>query len=389
MIRQAWTWLESLSRMGPWVLALLITGCASDGVVRGELTYDLRPPAARTPIVWPEAPDEARLVYEGQLVGQVNFVLPKELEENGWQKFARWLVGLYDEREQLLLHRPNAGFTDEAGRVYVVDAGRGALIVFDPRFIEEGAKVQTGRMSLWKFLGSDRALQMPTHVTGVWHGLLAISDAAYGHVLLVDTAGRWQGDLGRGLLKRATGLAFDAQAEELYVADTEAHQVLVFAADGQLKRRLGVAGEGQTELNGPSHLAMGREGLWISDAFNNRIQIWTREGQWIRSIGQRGTWVGQLARPKGVGVSAEGVTFVVESLFGHVLLFGPQGEFLLGLDAKNIPGGALTLPAGFWQSADGRLFVADMFGGRVVVLRLLPGAQKALNAEPVPAERRP
>jgi DNA-binding beta-propeller fold protein YncE len=142
----------------------------------------------------------------------------------------------------------------------------------------------------------------------------------------------------------------------------------------ELLRTLGQAGEGAADLNAPTHLSWGPDGLYITDTFNNRIQVWGAQGQPLRTVGERGVWVGQLARPKGVLATPDGITLVVESLFGHVLVFGPQGEFLLGVDGAGLPGGGFMLPAGIWQGDDGRIYVADMFNGRVVVLRLTPDA---------------
>ena len=103
------------------------------------------------------------------------------------------------------------------------------------------------------------------------------------------------------------------------------------------------------------------------------MQILDLDGRPLESVGQRGLYVGNLTRPKGVAVDADGNLYVVESYYDHLLVFSPSGEFLLPIGGTGNAVGQFYLPAGVWADARGRLFVADMYNGRVVIFQYLGG----------------
>ena len=90
-----------------------------------------------------------------------------------------------------------------------------------------------------------------------------MSDAELGIVARLGADGTPQRALGRGLFKRPTGLALDAERGELYVADTAAHDIKVLDLAGNLKRVLGRRGEGDGEFNYPTHLAFADGELYV------------------------------------------------------------------------------------------------------------------------------
>jgi DNA-binding beta-propeller fold protein YncE len=92
-----------------------------------------------------------------------------------------------------------------------------------------------------------------------------------------------------------------------------------------------------------------------------------------RRFGARGLYLGDLVRPKGVGVDSEGNVYVVESYHDSLLVFSAQGEFLLPIGGTGTSTGRFYLPAGVWVDARNRVFVADMFNGRVVLFQFLGG----------------
>lgn len=368
--------LSATTRSAPLLvlIVVLLSGCAGEEVVRGRFDYDLRPLASRHAVNWPAPPDTPRFRYVGELLGEPNFV---DMSDQSASLLARsamlvgkWVAGLLSVNEKLLLHRPMHGTSDAAGRVFVVDAGRNAILVFEPQAAE--GKKGEGELLVWTQAEEWLPFQSPIAIAFAWKGRLAVSDAKLKSVYLLDGKGVPVGKLGAGLLERPTGLAFDASRGQLYVADTEASNVKVFGEDGRLLRTIGKPGSGLGEFNAPTHLAFSADRLYVSDALNNRIQVFGPQGDFLRATGATGVHVGQLTRPKGVAFNADSkLTYVVESYFAHLLIYDEQGQFLLGIDGSGLPQGKFMLPAGVWLGAGGKVFVADMYNNRVVVFEYL------------------
>ena len=78
-------------------------------------------------------------------------------------------------------------------------------------------------------------------------------------------------------------------------------------------------------------------------------------------------------RPKGVALDGEGHVYVVESYYDSLLVFSPQGEFLMPIGGTGTATGRFYLPSGVWVDAGNRVHVADMFNGRVVTFQFLGG----------------
>lgn len=350
-----------------FLLAALLGGCATHEV-RGQLTYDLRSGSQRADVVLPPPPDKARYRYVGELHGEPNFV-PQESSTSTASKVLKWVVGLMEDPTPVLLQRPQHGMVGEKDRVYVVDASRSAVVVFDPHAPADGkSDKEGGQLLVWDEIGDDIRLGSPVAVAQVWEGDIAVSDAKFGVVFRLDRNGKFVSALGEGKLVRPTGIAFDATRGRLFVSDTAANDIKVFDAAGTLVNTIGNAGE--VPLNAPTLMTFSGDRLYVTDTFNNKIQVFDPDGTYVRSFGERGLYVGNLTRPKGVAVD-DGVVYVVESYFGRLLAFDDQARFLMDIEGSGLKNDSFQLPSGVWTDNKGKVFVADMFNGRVVVFQFL------------------
>ena len=345
--------------------ALLLGGCAGVEPVRGEMHYGLGDAPEGQRLLWPPPPEVPRFLYAGTLTGEQNF-RRASASTNTLKTFGRWLAGL-DEKgaPPLVLQRPSALIGDDRGRLFVSDTSRQAVFVFDEK---------AGELQVWERAGGLLNFVAPSGLALAPDGGLFVADAELGMVIRLDARGEPLATLGRGVLKRPTGLARDAVSGRLFVADTMAHDIKVFDAAGALQRVIGRRGEGDGEFNFPTHLAFVQGELYVTDTLNSRVQVFSAAGEILsRKFGARGLLLGNLVRPKGVAVDSEANIYVVESYHDSLLVFSGRGEFLLPIGGTGTATGRFYLPSGVWVDAKNRVFVADMFNGRVVLFQFLGG----------------
>lgn len=341
------------------VLAFTLGACATEAPRVLHFGMEDAPEGKR--LMWPAAPEVPRFMFAGELVGEANF---RKAESDRPRGFLRWLAGLIvGEQAPVVLQRPQSGAVDTAGRVFVTDASRQAVFVFDTR---------AGELVVWDKAEGYANFLMPVGIAAGPDGEMLVADAELGIVARIGQRGNPGRAIGRGLLKRPTGVAYDAARGRIFVADTYAHDIKVFDREGRLVRTIGRHGEGPAEFNFPTHLAFARGELYVTDTMNSRIQVFADSGERLRlAFGARGLYVGNLVRPKGVAVDSDGNIYVVESYYDHLLMYNRDGQFLMAIGGMGRETGRFYLPAGAWVDSRNRVYVADMFNGRVVVFQYL------------------
>jgi DNA-binding beta-propeller fold protein YncE len=344
--------------------ALLLSACAADPV-RARLEFGVESAPEGTRLMWPSPPEVPRYAYAGVLTGEENFKVDDAARSRA-SSFLRWLAGL-DGRDQspVVLQRPVSGVVDEAGRIFITDASRQAVFVFDEK---------AGRLDVWDRAEGVRNFVSPVGVALAANGELLVADAELALVARLARDGTPVGVIGEGQLRRPTGLASDPATGRIYVADTQAHDIKVFDARGTLLQTFGQRGEAAGQFNYPTHLSLAQGELYVTDSINARVQVFgAATGEYRRAIGTRGLVVGNLVRPKGVAVDSERNVYVIESYYDNLLVYNAEGEFLMPLGGTGSSTGRFFLPAGVWTDERNRVFVADMFNGRVVVFSFLGG----------------
>ena len=348
-------------RAAALAFVLLLVACAANGP--RVLHFGMEDAVEGKRMLWPQPPEVPRFMYAGQLIGEANFKEDRAEAGGaaGWlRRLAALIVG---ERPPVVLQRPQAGVADAAGRILVTDASRQAVFVFDAR---------AGKFEVWDKAEGLANFAAPAGIAVAPDGQVYVADAQLGIVARLDAKGNPGRAIGRGALRRPTGLAYDAASARIFVADTHGHDIKVFDTEGRLLSVIGQRGEGDGEFNFPTFLAFARGELYVTDTMNSRVQIFADGGtRWRASFGRRGLYVGNLVRPKGVTVDSDGNIYVVESYHDHLLVFNPAGEFLMSIGGVGQQTGKFYLPAGAWVDSRNRIYVADMFNGRVVVFQYL------------------
>jgi DNA-binding beta-propeller fold protein YncE len=181
-------------------------------------------------------------------------------------------------------------------------------------------------------------LVRPAGVTWVG-GMLAVSDAQRGAVLLMTPTGILIGQLGAGVVGEPRGLAAAADGT-LFVADRLKDCVWRFerSADGSYAaepRRLGEPGFNPGQLSAPDDVfVLEREGgtcLLVADELNHRVHVLDADGAFVGFFGMHALiprmGEGRIHYPRSIAVAADGVTLAVAEAFeDRVQLFGLKAE---------------------------------------------------------------
>lgn len=317
--------------------------------------------------LWPLPPELPRFAYEAALRSHADIV-----PDTGEDRLRRQLTGQRRSDERLL-EKPAAVAARE-GRIYVTDAVRRSIVVFD-----------APRRKVFQFgLRPPGTLGKPTAIAIDARGLVYVADATLRKVVVYDALGLFQRAIGEpAQLQRPTGVAVSGDGRRVYVIDradneSEQHRVLAYSGDGRLLREIGRRGQREGEFNVPVQGAVSPDGqLHVLDAGNFRVQSFSPDGQFLSSFGGAGTELGRFSRPRALACDADARLYVTDAAFGNLQVFTPAGELLIALgrwDKRDLPGryGLLT---GVAVDETGRVYLVDQLFGKVEVLRKLSEAE--------------
>lgn len=305
--------------------------------------------AGALPIVWPEAPEPARIEF----VKLFRNAKDLGLRESFSRKLRRLLAG----GENLSMLRPYA-ISATHDQVAVADPGSAVVHLFN-------TKRKTYRRL--NSAGSER-FRSPIGVVLAGDRLF-VADSELNKVFALDRRLKLLYTL-EGF-QRPTSLAFDPELQHLFVADTLAHEVQVFDQAGKRLFIIGGRGEKDGQFNYPSHLDFAAGRLFVNDTMNFRVQIFNPQGEHLVTFGKQGTGSGYFAQAKGVAVDSDGHVYIADALSNQVQIFDQNGTFLLGFGNDGDGPGTFRMPTGLAISND-TIYVADSYNRRVQVFRYLP-----------------
>ena len=341
---------SAATNFGPACVAFVASGLLSG--LTGCSTAKNSPAANQPAIVWPAAPERARIRFVQAATKPVEL----GAKVGKFRRVSNWITGGETGNEAFV--KPFSIAVDSADGLCVTDTATRSVGWLDP---------VTKRWHQWNRLGK---LRFASPVSVAKSGeILFVSDSTLGEVVAFNTKGVLQFRLKENLV-RPVGLAI--HGERLYVADSQQHKVVVFGMNGERISEFGKRGNGDGDLNFPTHIAVDEQGLlYVTDSMNSRVQVLDANGGFVRQIGSIGDSPGHFSRPKGVAVDHLGHVFVVDAMFDCLQIFNSDGRMLLSLGQAGQGAGEFWLPNGVAVSRDNRIYVADSYNRRVQVFEYL------------------
>jgi tripartite motif-containing protein 71 len=179
-------------------------------------------------------------------------------------------------------------------------------------------------------------------------------------------SGRMPGAVTDGFAE-PTGVAVNALGDVL-VADTGHDRIEEFSASGRLLASSSGAGPGEMGFRAPLAVAVGPQGtVYVADTGNDRIVELSASGGVLTAWGGRGAGRGQFEKPSGIAIDASGHVFVSDMVSDRIQEFTSDGRLLRAWGTEGGGPGELSGPRGIAIDCQGDLLVADAENNRVQV----------------------
>ena len=339
-----------------WTVALL---AAASGVLLSA--------ASALPPARPH--EEARTAWEMSLDGgrsltwERSFQSESEVKPNRgfWNKVLDFVAGAPDYR---FLVRPYSVVVDSKGRVILSDPGVRGVHIFD--FVERKYKFIQHESTKTGSMISPQCVAVDAQDN------IYVTDSEAGVIFVFAPSGKFLRSIGslkggEGYFKRPTGIAVNSADKKIYVTDTLRDEIFVLDLDGTIVQTIGKEGSGEGEFNDPTELRLDGNNLIVVDAMNFRIQVLDLSGRFQFAIGKIGDSAGAIFRPKATAVDSEGDIYVVDALWGLVQVFNRESQLLYYFGTKGTRAGEFQLPSGLFIDRADRVYVVDSFNRRVQV----------------------
>lgn len=299
------------------VFMLALTGCASKDKAVKELIF------------FPPEPNPPRVQF---LLGIGD---SKDVEE---KKESLSLVSLSAVRDdEVKSFVKPYGVAAQGSRIYVSDTITGKVAVIDLRL---------KRFDWLKGNFGPGQLKKPVNMSVDQEGTLYVVDAVRKKVLVYDQEGNFKRIYGEAFDMKPADVAVDAR--RLYVLDISRNKILVFdKQSGEMLEGLGQDAENPAErLALPTNMSLTERGIFfVSNIVSGSIIKMDRDGHVLASIGKMGDGFGQFGRPKGVATDSEERLYVVDSAHQNVQFFNPDGRLLMFFGDSGQSSGSLNVPA--------------------------------------------
>lgn len=296
---------------------LIFSGCHSKKLAREK--------AARPLVIYPSPPDTARIQYLTKITTSLDLGKKQDF-------FTKFLVGA----EQPKIMVKPYGIAIHKGKLYVCDPYGGGMEIID---------LEKKSFDFFKPSGKG-LLKNPINCFVDDNGYLYVADAGRFQIVVFDENGNFVKSFGEAeKFKPNDVCVYD---NKIFVANMADRKINVYSKDS-INKLLYSFPEVQPGERGalysPTNIAISNEKIYVSDFGDYKIKYYTLDGKLIDTIGSLGSNPGQFSKIKGIAVDHESNVYAVDVAFENVQIFNKEGKLLLVIGGHYEGPGGLIIPA--------------------------------------------
>jgi sugar lactone lactonase YvrE len=278
--------------------------------------------AKQESVLYPPPPDTARMQYLTTING--SDFLGKQ------SKFSAFVKG----PEKIKYINKAFGVSVRNNKIYVCDPGIVAIEILD---------LNKKKFELFSPGGSG-ALKSPLSCFVDSNDYLYVADAGRRQVIIFDSLHNFKSRINDTGAFKPTDLM--VYGDELWVCNPEKHSLYVYNKKTyEFKRAFGQYEQGDDGyLFSPFNFYITPDRVYVTDFGDFKIKVFDHEGKFLSSVGSYGTSLGQFVRPKGIACDHESNLYVVDAGFENTQIFNKQGQLLMFFGGPYKGPGDMWLP---------------------------------------------
>lgn len=281
-------------------------------------------PAPETLVIFPPPPDTTRIQF------LTHFSSSSDLEgkAGGFHRF------LFGEETPENMIKPY-GVTAHGDKVYICDTGLGGLVILD-----------LAKASFDYFIpGGKGQLKLPINCCLDERGYLYVADANRGQIVVFDRELNFLHAFGETDRFRPTDVA--VYQGRIWVANVEDHNLYVYGSEDYslIGKQPDIAAGEDGFIRQATNISISNNTIYVSDFGDFNIKLYSPEGDFLGKIGAFGNGPGSFTRPKGIALDRESNLYAVDAAFENVQIFNREGQLLMHFGGGYEGAGAMWLPA--------------------------------------------
>jgi len=298
------------------IISIFFISCARN-ITSGSGTDDI--------VIFPAPPDTARIQYLTRISSMHDVTGDRK-------SFSNFIFG---EDENIAINKPY-GIAVTKGKILICDTYIHGLDIIDME-----------KNKFEQFVpGGKGELKVPLNCFVDKNGYLYIADAERKQIVIFDENREYVNAFGESEnFKPVDVFVLD---DKIWVSNLAGHQVNVYRNDSSytfLNSFPEVNKSDTKSLYSPTNIYVTDKKVYVTDFGDFKVKIYSHEGEFISSVGTFGEGVGQFTRPKGIAVDRDTNLFVVDAGFENTQIFNKEGKLLMFFGGNYKGPGDMWLPA--------------------------------------------
>ncbi|WP_290664835.1 6-bladed beta-propeller, partial [Ignavibacterium sp.] len=275
------------------------------------------------PVFFPPAPDEPRIQFLKSFSKSTDFT-------GAQSAITSFIIG---DEEALPILKPY-GLAVGKNKIYVCDTQLNGLEIMDTKDGSFGYFLPEGR----------GRLKQPINCFVDSDGFLYVADAQRRQVIIFNTELDYIGEIGDSSTLLKPTDVFVAE-DQIFINDISKHSIHVYDRISRKYIKSIPPASDDNKLFSPTNIAVYKDKIYVSDLGDSKVKVYDLEGKYIRTIGTIGNSPGKFSRPKGIALDEDENLYVVDAGFENVQIFNKDGKLLMYFGGSYKKPGDMWLPA--------------------------------------------